>query len=293
MIMSFLMRIVPRPPKMVALTAAEVDQLVKESREDVNECLISPIWGATNPQGTLRHLGRFGRVLGITTQGAVYGKMFMGSIGMFFTMFAILSFQPDMGYILDFCFALAFGCLTGAISIGYIAYKAAFARINVNEHRDFTDPGQVTSRLRAWTARLSHYYSTAWRGANDSNGVSNPDSALYYKTDDVPIWIPEGEEHRCPDGSIIEGPKFIVYPARKVVEFREMDDYLHLEPEVFLIGGNSARDRRATRQTFNKPADGMERYVRGKATVLQDNFLWIYSIICIVAGFFISAFALG
>ena len=31
----------------------------------------------------------------------------------------------------------------------------------------------------------------------------------------------------------------------------------------------------------------------GKTTVLQDNFLWIYSIICIVAGFFISAFALG
>lgn len=280
-----------KPPTR-GLTAAEVDALVAEAIADVDECLISPLWGAMNPGGTLRHLQRFVRVMGLATRGAAYGKIFLSSIGVSAGLFALMSFNSTFGMVGDFVWSALFGIPLGFLGTGYFAYKTAFARITVDEHRNFTDPDHVTAQVNAWTDRLAHYHSHAWRGDNEANGIANPNSALYYQLHDRPVWLEEGESVKLPNGRVIEGPQLIVYPARKAENFREMNDYMGLTPQVFDVGGNSARDRRAARRNYSKPAQGMEEFERGKTNLLRDNLVWIYSIGCIVIAALVAMLAM-
>ena len=276
-----------------ALTAEEVDGLVKESQQDVDECLISPLWGAQNPRATLRHLNRFVRVMGLATRGAAYGKILISSLGTITGLAILMAFNSQFGLIGDIVWSVLLGIPISYLATGFFAYKSAFAPVRVHEHRDFTDRGQITTKVSAWTARLSHFYSNAWRGDNEANGIANSASKLYYKTDDRPVWLEEGQELVLPDGGKIVGPQLVVYPARKVSRFREMKDYLGLDPERFEIGGNSARDRRAARRVYSKPGQGIEEFERGKSHFLRDNWIWFYSIGSMGSGVLIVMFALG
>lgn len=276
-----------------ALTTEEVARLVAESQADVDECLISPLWGAQNPRGTLRHLNRFVQVMGLATRGAAYGKIMVASVGTMIALAVAMSFNSNFGLIGDIVWSVLLGIPISYLATGFFAYKSAFARIKVHEHRDFTDRGQITAKVSAWTARLSHFYSKAWRGDNEANGIANSDSSLYYKTDDRVVMLEEGETIELPDGSVIEGPQLVVYPARKVANFTEMKDYLHLEPERFEVGGNSARDRRAARKVFSKPGEAMELFERGGSHFLRDNFVWFYSIGAMICGVMIVMLAMG
>ena len=281
-----------RPPR-TALTAAQVADLVAESQADVDECLISPLWGAQNPGGTIRHLNRFVRVMGLATRGAAYGKIFLSSIGTIVGLAVLMAFNSNFGLVGDIVWSVLLGIPISYLATGYFAFRSAFAPIRVHEHRDFTDRSQITAKVSAWTSRLSHFYSHAWRGDNEANGIANAASKLYYKTDDRPVWLEEGETITKPDGTVIEGPQLVVYPARKISNFLEMKDYLNLDPERFEVGGNSARDRRAARRVYAKPGQGLEEFERGKSTFFKDNFIWFYSIGSMASGVLIVIFALG
>ena len=276
-----------------ALTAQEVAELVAQSQADVEECLISPLWGAQNPGGTLRHLGRFVRVMGLATRGAAYGKIMLASVGTITVLMVLMAFNSNFGLAGDLVWSLLLGVPVSYLATGYFAYKSAFAPVRVHEHRDYTDRGQITAKVSAWTARLSHFYSNAWRGDNEANGIANSSSKLYYKTEDRPVWLEEGQTIERPDGPVIEGPRLVVYPARKVTMFREMKDYLGLEPERFEVGGNSARDRRAARRVYAKPGQGLEEFERGGSHFFRDNLVWFYSIGAMGSGALIAIFALG
>ena len=276
-----------------ALTAEEVAALVAESQADVDECLISPLWGAQNPGGTLRHLNRFVRVMGLATRGAAYGKIMVSSVGTMVGLVVLMSFNSKFGVTGDIVWSLILGVPVSYLATGFFAYKSAFAPVRVHEHRDYTDRGQITAKVSAWTARLSHFYATAWRGDNEANGIANSASKLYYKTEDRPVWLKEGETITRPDGSVIEGPQLVVYPARRVTMFREMKDYLGLEPERFEVGGNSARDRRAARRVYAKPGQGLEEFERGGSHFFRDNMVWFYSIGAMGGGVLITIFSLG
>ena len=276
-----------------ALTAEEVTALVEESQQDVDECLISALWGAQNPKGTLRHLNRFVRVMGLATRGAAYGKILAASLGTIVVLAVLMTFNSNFGIIGDVVWSLLLGIPISYVATGFFAYKSAFAPIGVHEHRDFTDRGQITAKVSAWTARLSHFYSYAWRGDNEANGIANSSSKLYYKTDDRPRWLEEGERITLPDGKEIKGPQLVVYPARKVSMFREMKDYLGLEPERFEVGGNSARDRRAARRVYSKPGQGIEQFERGSSNFFRDNWIWFYSIGSMGSGVLVVMFSLG
>ena len=276
-----------------ALTAEEVSDLVAESQADVDECLISLLWGAQNPGGTLRHLNRFVRVMGLATRGAAYGKILMASVGTIVGLAGLMAFNGNFGIVGDIIWSVLLGIPISYLATGFFAYKSAFAPIKVHEHRDFTDRGQITAKVSAWTSRLSHFYSKAWRGDNEANGIANSSSSLYYKTDDRVVVLKEGESITKPDGTVIEGPQLVVYPARRISNFREMKDYIGLEPERFEVGGNSARDRRAARRVYSKPGQGMEEFERGKSTFFRDNFIWFYSIGAMGSGVLITIFAIG
>ena len=276
-----------------ALTAEEVDALVVEAQADVDECLISPLWGAQNPKATLRHLNRFVRVMGLATRGVAYGKIGMSSVGTTVGLFALMSFNSNFGILGDLIWSLLLGLPISFLATGFFAYKSAFARVKVHEHRDFTDRGQITAKVSAWTDRLAHFHSKAWRGDNEANGIANAASSLYYKTDDRVVWLDKGAKIMKPDGTVIEGPQLVVYPARKVSNFRDMKDYQGLEPERFEVGGNPARDRRAARRVFAKPGQGMEEFERGNSSFMRDNAIWLYSIGSAGAGVIVVIFALG
>ena len=275
-----------------ALTAAEVEELVREAQADVNECMISPMWGAMNPGATWRHLNRFVQVMGLATRGAAYSKLLGTSLGVPGGLWALMYFNSQFGWLGDLIWSALFGVLIGIISAGYFGYKSAFCRITVDEHRDYVDVDQVTNQVTAWADRLAHYYSKAWRGDNEANGIANPSSALYYQTCDRVEMLAEGDKVILPDGTEINGPQLLVYPARKVDRFREMKDYQGLTPQFFDVGGNAGRDRRATRRVFAKPGQGMDDYEKGKSNFVQNNLVWLYSMACIaMAGFIVMVLA--
>ena len=275
------------------LTSAEINDLVAEAQADVDVCLISPMWGAMNPGDTWRHLERFVKVMGLATRGAAYSKIVGTSLGIPIGLFAVMWFNSQFGWVGDLVWSALLGILIAAMGTGYFAYKSAFCRVTVDEHRDYVDPDQVTAQVNAWTDRLAHYHSRAWRGDNEANGIANPNSALYYQTCDVPRYLEEGESIELPNGTVIKGPQFVVYPARKVERFTEMKDYIGLTPQVFDVGGNPARDRRAGRRLFAKPGAGMLDFELQRRGFISNNIAWLYSGGAIVMAVFVLMIGAG
>ena len=275
------------------LTSAEIRDLVEEARADVDVCLISPMWGAMNPGDTWRHLERFVKVMGLATRGAAYSKIVGTALGVPVGLFVLMHFNSNFGWVGDLVWSALLGVLIAVMGTGYFAYKAAFCRIVVDEHRDYVDPDQVTAQVNAWTDRLAHYYSRAWRGDNEANGIANPHSALYYQTCDRTRWLEEGEEVQLSGGGVAKGPQLVLYPARKIEKFTEMKDYIGLTPQVFDVGGNPGRDRRAGRRMFSKPGAGMLDFELRRRGFISNNIAWFYSGGCIILAAFIVMLVAG
>ncbi len=275
------------------LSAVQIEALVEESRADTKDCPISPLWGAVNPKAVIRHMNRFCQVMGPATRGAAYGKTGLTGGGSIAFLATALLFHDGFGIILDLFFASVFGLFIGYFSIGYFAYKIAFARIFVHEHRDYIDPTQITARVGAYTARLSNFYSRAWRGDNEANAITNPQSKLFCRTEDRVEVLKQGEQRILIDGTVIDGPQLLVYPARQVIRFMEMDDYLDLPPEEFRVTGAGARNRRAVRRAYVRPGEQIERAERGRAGLISDNIPWIFAGVCVICAAFIFMMAGG
>ena len=284
-----------------ALTEEQVNALVHEAKEDVEECLISPIWAYINYQpwplkpGALRRQhARAMAVMGMATRGASFLKSTGLSVLVFGGLLAALLFNSQFGWLPDLVFAFLFAFLLSMLVRINNQYREAFARIVVHEHRDFTDPAQTTAKLSAWVPRLTYYdRPDVWKGQNDRNGVSNPASSIVVQTRDSVVWAPDVEEKHEDGNLVIVRGETLVERARKVTEIRETKDLLNLPAEKFAVTGAAARARRFLLRLVQRNGLSIESFEKGEKGAIERNLEWIYCAGCLVLTFLLFLFSGG
>ena len=263
-----------------ALTEAEVRATVQEAIDDTDDCLISPVWGLINYGAANRHHKRYIAVMGIAAKAASMAKVVFGAGGLILLLLVAMLINSTYPWWTDMLLAALIGGSVAFPLKFMITYRGAFSRIVVHEHRDFTEPSQVTAKVNAWCARLAYYFQpAAWKGDNDRNGISNPSSHIVVKTEDQVTWLEDGDVE--------------VIPARRVLEFTSMADYMNLAPEIFVCTSSAPKERRATWRQYQQQGKEREIYNRGKVNLLQEHSALFFSLACVAADILIVLFQGG
>ena len=133
-----------------ALTEAEVRATVQEAIDDTEDCLISPVWGLINYGAANRHHKRYIAVMGIAT------KVVFGAGGLILLLLVAMLINSTYPWWTDMLLAALIGGVVAFPLKFMVTYRGAFGRIVVHEHRDFTEPSQVTAKVNASCARLAY-----------------------------------------------------------------------------------------------------------------------------------------
>ena len=282
-----------------ALTEDQVNELVREAKEDVEECLISPIWAYINYQpwpmapGALRRQhARAMAVMGVATRGISFLKSTGLVVLIFGVLLAALLVSDEMSWVADLIFALLFAVMFKLLIGINNQFREAHARIDVYEHRDFTDPSQVTGKLSAWVPRLAYYgRPDVWKGDNGRNGIANPASRIVVQTRDEVVWLQDEEKEDDEGNKITVKGGVQATRARKVTDFRVTQDYLDLPAQPFRVTGNASRARRALLRMIQRNGIAIEGFEKGNQSFIERNWEWFYCGACLVITLLLFIFA--
>ena len=244
------------------LREAEIQKVVQEAKEDLDACLVSPMWGYIEPQALKRQHQRFIAVMGVIAASASFAKTTGLSVGMFAFIWVVLYFEPSIRWYGDLTFAMAFGAILWVIARVHTQYREAFTRTEVNEHWDYTDPDAVTAIHKSWNARLWFYgRPDCWRGDNEHNGIGNQNSKVFLSTG-LPqvVWTEDGDVQ--------------VTRTKRVTDFRTPADLIDLPAERFSFTGSSARARRAQLRRFERHGLSLESFERDPKNFFERNIAW-------------------
>ena len=248
--------------KTQTLRESQIRTLVEAAKEDLDACLVSPMWGYIEPQALKRQHRRFIAVMGVLAASASFAKTTGLTVGVFLFIEIVLYFEQSIRWYGDLVFALAFGVILGVIVRVHTQYREAFTRTEVNEHWDYTDPDAVTGIHKSWNARLWFYgRPDCWRGDNEHNGIGNQNSKVFLSTGLPQVeWLEDGEVQ--------------VTRTKRVTDFRTPADLIGLPAERFSFTGSSARARRAQLRRFERHGLSLENFERDPKTFFERNIAW-------------------